>query len=67
MHQNMNGRVSAVLTARLKLLVPNEERMIKTLGHAKRGSHTTLCIPHRKHSYLVTAGDIVDVIARFHE
>jgi len=22
-HQNMNGRVSAVLTARLKLLVPN--------------------------------------------
>ena len=41
--------------------------MIKRLGHAKRGSHTTLCMPHRKHSYLVTAGDIVDVIARFHE
>ncbi len=33
------------------------------LRRAKRRSHATLRMPHRKHSYLVSARDIVDVIA----
>jgi hypothetical protein len=37
--------------------------MNRRLGHAKRGSHTTLCMPHCKHYYLITPGHIVDVIA----
>jgi hypothetical protein len=41
--------------------------MNRRLGHAKRGSHTSLCMPHCKHYYLITPGDIVDVIASFLE
>ena len=38
-------------------------RAVALGGHAKRGSHASLCMPHGKHYYLITPGDIVDVIA----
>ena len=37
--------------------------MNNRLGHSKRGSRTSLSMPHCKHYYLITPGHIVDVIA----